>query len=402
MKKQKILKITSNPFLFSVFFSIISLCFFLPAHAQAFKRLGVGETASEINLKDFDGKQISTSNFKNKNVLALVFFKYPSLRGPGALSYWQKLYNTYQVSNGLEILAVYCPQSDKGVTSEELEGVKKIISDAGLTFPVLIDEGLNIFGKYGVITLPSTAILDKNGIVQYILTGFPEFGAERDIRINLKKALGIPEEIVVKKEEYIPKNKADFTYKLALVVKQRGNNEKAIEHLQTAITKDPEYALAYGTLGELYVDKGEKEKAIEAFRKALTLDPDNVSILLNYGFLCMDMQKKDDALLQFKNILELDKSKIAEGLYGMGCIYTENKIYDSAKVKLEEAIKLYGGWKNFSIDEKVHFAMSYYNLGEIYSNLKDNKTAIINYQKSFDTYKELTEKLLKEKRHRAN
>ncbi|MBI5207050.1 MAG: redoxin domain-containing protein, partial [Candidatus Firestonebacteria bacterium] len=258
------MKNKKNLFVWFIFCMIVS--FILPGttFAQAFKRLGLGETAPEISLKDMNGVNISTSSFKNKNVLAVIFFKYPSLRGATALAYWQKLYDTYQVTNGLEIVAVYCPQTDEKVTNEELENVKKIIAENKLTFPVLIDEGLAVFGKIGVISLPSSAILDKNGSVNYILAGFPEFGAERDIRINLKKSLGIPEEIIVKKEEYQPKNKADFTLKLALVVSERGNTAKAIEHLLTAIEKDPDYVLAYVTLGKFYMQEGKKEKAIES------------------------------------------------------------------------------------------------------------------------------------------
>ncbi|MBI5418353.1 tetratricopeptide repeat protein [Candidatus Poribacteria bacterium] len=392
----------------TILLSFVFGALFLPkTHAQAFKRLAVGGEAPEISLKDINGTTISTTSFKNKNTLALVFFKFPSLRGDKALAYWQKMYESYNINivgaaERVEVIGIYCPQTDKGISGEEITGVKKIIEDNKVSFPILMDEGLGIFSKYGIITMPSTAILNKSGIVDYILTGFPEFGAERDIRINLKKILGIPEEIIVKKEEYEPKNKADFSYKLALVVQQRGNTQKAIEHLQTAISKDPDYALAYSTLGKLYVQEGNKDKAVEAFRKALSLDPNNVSALLDYGFLCMDLQKKDDALLQFTNILGIDKTKAAEGYYGMGTIYVENKIFDSAKVKLEEALKLYSGWKEFSTDEKIHFAMTYFNIGEIHVNLNDKKGAIENYKKSFEVYKGLTEGLLKERRGRAN
>lgn len=402
MRKQKNFKTLLHHFLIIIILTIIGTFFLPQIHAQAFKRLGVGEPAPDITLKDINGTSISTSSFKNKNTLVLVFFKFPSLRGDKALAYWQTMHDTYNLDKGLEVVAVYCPQTDKNVTDEELNGIKKIIDDNKITYPVLIDQGLGVFSKYGIITLPSSAILDKNGIVTYILSGFPEFGAERDIRTNVKKTLGIPEEIIVKKQEYMPKNKADFSYKLAVVVKQRGNTEKAIEHLLTAITKDPDYALAHSTLGEYYMQEGKKEKAVEAFRKALTLEPNNVQTLLNYGFLCMDMQKKDDAFLQFKNIIDLDSAKAAEGYYGMGTICIDNKVFDSAKSKIEEAIKRYSGWKDFTIDEKIRFAMSYFNMGEIYLNLKDNRNAIEQYKKSFNVYQDLTEKLLREKRDRAN
>ncbi|MBI5418354.1 redoxin domain-containing protein [Candidatus Poribacteria bacterium] len=384
-------------------FTFLIICFESTIYAQAFKRLNVSEKAMEISLKDLNGKQISLSDYKDKKTLAVIFWKNPNLRSPNALAYLQKLYEKYKDSNNLEVISVYCPDVQQGVPSNELDGLQKVIEDKKVTYPVLLDEGLKIFSQYGIITFPSTMILDTNGVVQYIMPGFPTFGAEKDILANLKKILGIPEEKVAA-QKYEPDLDAGRNYKLAIAVLQRGNTDKAVDYLNIAVGKDPKYAAPHALLGKIYVQMKKNEKAIESFQKAIELDSEDTDSLIDYGFLCMEMGMKDDALLQFRHILELSPQKAAEAYYGMGTIYLKNEAYDSALLKVKEAIKLYSQQKQISRNELAHFALSYLNLAEIEIKNSNKKEAIEGYKEALKKYDELTKEILKdaEKSVRAN
>ena len=49
--------------------------------------------------------------------------------------------------------------------------VAAFTGEMGLTFPVLIDSGGQVFSQYGVRALPSTFFVDPNGIIQEIALG---------------------------------------------------------------------------------------------------------------------------------------------------------------------------------------------------------------------------------------
>ncbi|MBI5207051.1 MAG: redoxin domain-containing protein [Candidatus Firestonebacteria bacterium] len=388
----------------TIFGIFLFLCFYDPiVFAQAFKRLNVENNAIDFSLNDLNGNKISLGDYKSKKTLAVIFWKHPSLNGPKALAHWQKVFEKYKDSHNFSVISVYCPRTPQGIAGDEMTDLQKVIVENNITFPVLLDEGLNVFSKYGVISLPSSMVVNTDGVVKYILAGFPTFGAERDISINLKRVLGIPEEKVAEKK-YEPDLDAGRNYKLAIAVLQRGNIDKAIEYLSVAVQKDPKYPLPYALLGKLYTQTQKTDKAMQNYQKALELDPLDTDTLINYGFLCMDMGMKDDALLQFKNIIELAPQKSAEAYYGMGTIYLKNEVFDSAIVKVQEAIRLYQEQKKISNEELLHLAISYENLAEIHLKTDRKKDALDYYKKALEKYEKISDDLVRESKKsiRAN
>ncbi|MBI5208237.1 MAG: tetratricopeptide repeat protein [Candidatus Firestonebacteria bacterium] len=361
--------------------------------AQAFKRFQEGDKIKPILLKTLEGKEINTEDFINSNILGVLFWKLPSPRGVSALKYLQKIQDNYKNQNIL-ILSIYCPRDPKGISSDELEEIKKVLEENNITLSVLLDDGLKTFNTYGVISLPSTMILDKEGIARYILAGFPKFGAEQEINKNVKKILGIPEEAVALKK-YEPKLPASRNYKLAVSVLERGNDDKAINYLKEAITFDPDYADPYALLGKLYIKAQKNDEALENLRKSLELDSLNIDVMMNYGFLCLELEMKDDALLVFKKIVEKTPEYAARGHYGIGTIYLKNKIFDSALNESERAFDLYNTKKIMNTYDKLNFAQNISNMAEIYINLNDKSKAINAYKKAGEKYNEILIELSK-------
>lgn len=362
----------------------------------AFKRAKENEVVPEIALNDVDGKQIKISDYKGQKIIALVFWKYPSLRGETALVFFQKLNNLYQEKYPFEIIAVYVPQAVDRVTDEEVTVIRQIVANNKITFPILIDKGMEVFNRYGVITFPTSAIINKEGILVYELPGLPEFFGEKDISTNVKKALDIKEEEKAPvKVMYMAKNNASYYLNLARQVHKKGNTQKAIDHMINAISKDPEFAEAYTYLGFLYTQEKNYNKATESYLQSLKLNPTNTETLLAYGFLCLEAGMKEDAFLQFKNIIQSNANKAAEGYFGLGSIYLQDGIYDTAIINQEKAVELYGSWKDFSQDERIHYALAYYNLGETYLKSNQKEKATLNFKKSFEIYKDLATNMLK-------
>ena len=56
---------------------------------------------------------------------------------------------------------------------EDEAQVADFTGQMGLTFPILIDSGGQVFSRYGVRALPSTFFVDPNGVIQEIALGGP-------------------------------------------------------------------------------------------------------------------------------------------------------------------------------------------------------------------------------------
>jgi tetratricopeptide (TPR) repeat protein len=60
---------------------------------------------------------------------------------------------------------------------------------------------------------------------------------------------------------------------IGVILKNNGNTDEAIRHLETAIRFWPTYGQFHSNLGRAYLEKGEPDKAIEHLETALELDP---------------------------------------------------------------------------------------------------------------------------------
>lgn len=71
-----------------------------------------------------------------------------------------------------EIQAAYEAHKEEGLTvlavnfGEKAEEAQAFADKMGLTFPVLLDRKINIAEQYGVVSLPVTFFIDRNGIIR--------------------------------------------------------------------------------------------------------------------------------------------------------------------------------------------------------------------------------------------
>ena len=55
---------------------------------------------------------------------------------------------------------------------ENLDTLKAIVQDLGLTYPVLLDQGAKVFQQYHLRAYPTTIIIDQTGIVSVVRVGY--------------------------------------------------------------------------------------------------------------------------------------------------------------------------------------------------------------------------------------
>jgi Tfp pilus assembly protein PilF len=66
-----------------------------------------------------------------------------------------------------------------------------------------------------------------------------------------------------------PRDGALLRYSLGLEYAKAGNLEKAIEHLQEAVRRDPLYSAAWKALGKALSDSNQPEEGLRAYRQGI-------------------------------------------------------------------------------------------------------------------------------------
>lgn len=121
----------------------------------------VGSPAPEVSLKDLQGQDVKLSDFRGKVVLLnfwATWCKPCKEEMPAMQASYDKLRD-----RGFVVLAV-----------NELEDTEKVaehIRAYGHTFPVVMDRNNTVANKYGVVGLPASFLIDRQGIVRERVSG---------------------------------------------------------------------------------------------------------------------------------------------------------------------------------------------------------------------------------------
>ncbi len=124
-----------------------------------------GEKAYDFTLLDREGNEMSLSSLNGK-VVFLNFWA--SWCGPckAEMPHMQKVHEEYK-DKDVVILAVNITSSEKN----GIEGVNSFLDENKYTFPVLYDKDGAVANQYRVSGIPTTYILDKDGIIVNKVSG---------------------------------------------------------------------------------------------------------------------------------------------------------------------------------------------------------------------------------------
>ncbi|MGB9628729.1 MAG: TlpA family protein disulfide reductase [Thermodesulfobacteriota bacterium] len=107
-------------------------------------------------LKNLEGEIIELKNFKGR-VILLNFWATWCSPCKEEMPSMETLYQQFDRKD-FTLLAV-------SVDFEESKNVKKFIEKSGYTFPVLVDPKGKILDLYGVRAIPTTFLIDQNGLI---------------------------------------------------------------------------------------------------------------------------------------------------------------------------------------------------------------------------------------------
>ena len=130
-----------------------------------------GTAILDFELEDLEGVKHKLSDFKGK----VVFLNFWATWCPpcrAEMPSMQVLYDRLK-DRGLEILAVDLREGP--------DLVKSFMEEHDLDFPVLLDRSGRVGGMYGVRSIPTTYVVDRDGIILAGRIGGKEWDSEEDI-----------------------------------------------------------------------------------------------------------------------------------------------------------------------------------------------------------------------------
>jgi peroxiredoxin/Tfp pilus assembly protein PilF len=253
-----------------------------PKAAAAFRNVQAGAEAPAFRLRDLSGNEVSLESFKSDNAVLVVFWATWSSRSLAELSDVQKLLAELG-PKGLKAVAVNVEHEH--ATDEDLKAIREKAAALNLSFPVLLDAGLETFRNYGVVAVPSTAVLGPGNVMREAYNGYPSF-VFLEMKEQVEGLLGIrkPGDVAAAKPDtgYKPARQALLNYNLGRRLYAFGMPDKAEPKLKAAAAADPKWAAPGILLGDVYLAQAKKdpEKAAEArkaFEAAVASEPENVA-----------------------------------------------------------------------------------------------------------------------------
>ena len=131
----------------------------LAMNAQA---VGIRDEAPDFTLKSLERGNLRLGEYRGQVVL-LNFWA--SWCGPcrQEMPLLDRLHSRYE-DTGFAVLGV-------NVEGEEAPA-RELVEKTRVTFPILIDEGQRVSEMYNLQAMPSTMVIDRDGIVRYIHLGY--------------------------------------------------------------------------------------------------------------------------------------------------------------------------------------------------------------------------------------
>ena len=301
----------------------------LGSPVAAFDGLQVGMKAPLVKLKDLQGKEISLADQRDANVVVVVFWALWSDNSVPMLERLERLYRKHK-SEKLRILAVNVEKQQRG--PDDVAEIKKTVTRLGLNFPVLMDEGLKTFREYGVVAVPSTVVVDREGTIRGEMASFPI--AQREDLFDLIDAMAEKREVVKREAQtgYQPEPRAVRYYNLARAMVGRGMSDAVDDNLKKSISTDAKFVLPLLLLAKLYRERAQTEEAIEfrgtavvtatfkaekerylkdaaqLLEKARSLTPKSATVLTEQALLLIATDNKNGAREKLGEAIKIDAS----------------------------------------------------------------------------------------------
>lgn len=135
---------------------------FAAAFATQAGAVSLQETAPDFTLKSLEGSNLRLQEYRGQVVLINFW---ASWCGPcrQEMPLLDRLHHRYE-DTGFAVL---------GVNVEgEFGPAQEVVQKTNVTFPILIDDGQKVSEMYKLKAMPSTVVVDRDGVIRYIHHGY--------------------------------------------------------------------------------------------------------------------------------------------------------------------------------------------------------------------------------------
>lgn len=315
--------------------AVFLLMIFSPSATGAFKYLREGMTAPKIVGTDLaTSALISSEAWVGSNVVVVVFWATWSERSLEELRDLSAFAADHP-DMAMKIVAVNV--EGQTLSAPKRSSIIQVATELQLPFPVIIDEDLALFYEFGVIAVPSTAIIDTTGILRYGPSGYSLTTHDRIID-SVKVLLGLAEpgaEIALV-EGYRPNAKSSRYCNMALNQINRRQHKRALKNLDQAVAADSGFAQPHILRGEVYLTLDSLALATESFAQAVKLDSGSVAALTGLGIAYLRAGQLDSAHPMFAGALLIDDTYTPAAL-NLGLCLAGQGLLDAALDSVQKA-----------------------------------------------------------------
>ena len=124
-----------------------------------------GQAAPDLQTTTLSGDIVSLNDYRGKKII-LNFWTTWCAPCREEMPDMQDYYEEGAETDNVEILAVNLTKMDNGI-----DKVEAFVKDYGLTFPILMDESGSLGDQFQAISIPTTYILDEEGIITKKIMG---------------------------------------------------------------------------------------------------------------------------------------------------------------------------------------------------------------------------------------
>lgn len=142
--------------------AVALMCGLATALSASASSVKLSEPAPDFTLKTLQGPNLRLEEYRGQVVLINFW---ASWCGPcrQEMPILDRLHQRYE-DTGFAVLGV----NVEGETAP----AQKIVDKTNVTFPVLIDEGQAVSEMYELEAMPSTVVVDRDGVVRYVHRGY--------------------------------------------------------------------------------------------------------------------------------------------------------------------------------------------------------------------------------------
>ncbi|HBB88783.1 MAG TPA: hypothetical protein DC047_14320 [Blastocatellia bacterium] len=163
-----------------------------------------------------------------------------------------------------------------------------------------------------------------------------------------------------------------------------GKPSDAIDAYKIAIRLDPNFAPAYGGLGNAYFNSGKWDEGLAAFKEQVRLEPKSAEAQYDLGYAYNAMGRHGEAFAPLVRATSLDPG-YAEAYYGIGYAYLRGADFEKSISFFKSAIRLQAG-----------YADAHYGLGQALMRMGQADAANEQVKKLAGIDAKLAQKLSKE------